>query len=730
MLESSRQSRTGRRVPGFRLSLALAAIAAVSSLLVASGQASPPAGPGFPQIAPMRDHGLGDWFRRVCTMPGQEAAGCEASVVSNDDGTPLQSASPPSSAMTPALLHSGYSLPTQSASGTPIIGIVDAYDDPNIANDLNAFDTQFDLPACTTSNGCFTKVNETGGTTYPSGNSWHLEIALDVETAHAICQNCKILLVEANSSSWSDLGAAENEAVALGANVVSNSWGGSEGSGETSLDGYFTHSGVAITASTGDNGYGTLYPAASPDVIAAGGTSLYLNADGSYNHEAAWSGGGSGCSSTEPKPSWQHDTGCSRRTIADVSADADPNTGVAVYDSVGTPANDAWYQVGGTSLASPIIASTYALTGTAQVNNASGLYANVAANPSWLHDVTTGSNGSCGATTYLCTAVAGFDGPTGLGTPNGINAFEPASATPDFGLSASPATVTVSAGGPSGTTTVGVAALGGFSDSVSLSASGLPTGVTASFGTNPATSSSVLTLTASSAAGSGTSTVTITGKSGSLTHTTTISLTVQTPSFTLSASPASQTVAPGSGTTYTVTVTPSGGFSGAVSLSTSGLPTGASAAIGSTTNGSTPVTITTSSTTPVGSYTITFIGTSTSPALTTTTTATLTVSAPGFMLSASPTSRTVTAGTRTTYTISIKKVNGFSGSVSFTTSALPSGVSVAFNPNPAGTSSVMTVTTGSSAAAGTDTIAVTGTSGSLTGSTNVTLVVQAARRHR
>ena len=221
---------------------------------------------------------------------------------------------------------------------------------------------QFGLPPCTTANGCFRKVDQNGGTSYPAANSgWDLEIALDVEIAHAICQNCKILLVEASSASVAALGTAVNDAVALGANVVSNSYGAAEFSSETGYDTYYNHPGVAITASSGDGGYGVEFPAASQYVTAVGGTTLTLNADKTYRGETAWSGAGSGCSLYEPKPAWQTDTGCSRRTVADVSADADPNSGAAIYDSYGYH-GQGWFQVGGTSLAAPLVAAVYALS--------------------------------------------------------------------------------------------------------------------------------------------------------------------------------------------------------------------------------------------------------------------------------------------------------------------------------------------------------------------------------
>jgi subtilase family serine protease len=354
--------------------------------------------------------------RPVC--PGPAASGtarCHSHVVVDSKGNPNATTSP--TGYGPTQFTTGYSLPATTSAAT--IGIVDAYNDPNIESDLGVYSAQYGLPACTTANGCFKKVNQTGGTSYPKSNSgWALEISLDVEIAHAICPSCHILLVEATSNSFTNLLAAEDYAVAH-ANVVSNSWGGSESSSETGNDSHFNHIGVPITFSSGDGGYGVEYPAASQYVTAVGGTTLNLNSNNTYKSETVWSGTGSGCSAYEPKPSWQKDTGCIRRTVADVAADADPNTGASVYDTVRDQGQSGWFQVGGTSLASPLTASVYALAGN-ESSTVDGSYPY--AHTSSLHDVTSGSNGSCGGS-YLCTGVVGYDGPTGNGTPNGTTAF-------------------------------------------------------------------------------------------------------------------------------------------------------------------------------------------------------------------------------------------------------------------------------------------------------------------
>src|SRR5579871_764533 len=243
----------------------------------------------------------------------------------------------------PCYIRSAYNLGNvgsfcPNSSGTinpgsgPTVAIVDAYDDPNAESDLANYRSTYGLGTCSTANHCFTKIDQNGGTSYPSSDTgWALEISLDVDMVSTICPNCKILLVEASSNYFTDLGAAVNRAVSMGAVVVSNSYGGGEFSGETSYDtSYYNHPGIAITVSSGDSGYGVEYPAASRYVTAVGGTNLFQNSNsGSRNgSETAWSGAGSGCSSFESKPSWQTDTGCSRRTVADVSAVASCSTPV------------------------------------------------------------------------------------------------------------------------------------------------------------------------------------------------------------------------------------------------------------------------------------------------------------------------------------------------------------------------------------------------------------------
>nr|WP_187278976.1 S53 family peptidase [Streptomyces lavendulae] len=324
----------------------------------------------------------------------------------------------------PSDLAAAYNLPKDGGKGQTV-AIVDANDDPNAEKDLAAYRSQYNLPECSTANGCFKKIDQDGGSNYPTADAgWAGEISLDVDMVSAACPQCNILLVEAKSANMDDLGAAVNQAVKQGAKFVSNSYGGSEGSDDTTADDqYFKHPGVAITVSSGDSGYGVEYPAASPYVTAVGGTSLKKDSSTRGYSESVWGtsaggdGAGSGCSQYEAKPSWQKDTDCAKRAVADVASVADPATGLAVYD---TYQASGWNVYGGTSAAAPFIAGVYALAGAPGSGDTPASYPY--SHPDQLNDVTSGSNGSCDVA-YLCQAGKGYDGPTGLGTPNGTGAF-------------------------------------------------------------------------------------------------------------------------------------------------------------------------------------------------------------------------------------------------------------------------------------------------------------------
>jgi subtilase family serine protease len=352
---------------------------------------------------------------RACTQ-GVAAgfARCHALVVVDSSGAFAESATP--SGYGPTDLRSAYNV-TGSGSSATVIAVVDAYHYKTAEADLGVYRSQFGLPPCTKANGCFVQVDQNGGTNYPRTNlGWNQEAALDLQMVSAMCPNCKIVLVEAKSNSLTNLGTAVSTAAGLaGVHAISNSYGGGE-SGSSGSESHYNHPGIAVTVSSGDGGYAVEFPASSPHVTAVGGTSLTRASNSRGWTETVWSGAGSGCSTVYAKPVWQTDTGCSMRTVADVAAVADPATGVAVY-APKSRSQSAWMVFGGTSVAAPLIAGVYGVNGGA-VNYGSDPYSHLGA----LWDVTSGSNGSCGAS-YLCTGKVGFDGPTGLGTPNGASAF-------------------------------------------------------------------------------------------------------------------------------------------------------------------------------------------------------------------------------------------------------------------------------------------------------------------
>jgi len=333
--------------------------------------------------------------------------------------------------MTPATVRHAYGFDSIANQGDGmVIAIVDAYDDPKIESDLGVFSSAFSLPACTTANGCFKKLYASGSKPHTDAG-WSLEMSLDVEWAHAIAPKAKIVLVEAASSSFNDLMKAVDVAVANGASVVSMSFGGNEFSAEGGFDRHFSgKAGVTFVASSGDSGNGVEYPAASPYVVSVGGTTLSVDAYGNYMTETAWSGSGGGVSAVEPEPSGQATWPipyAGSRGVPDVSYNGDPNTGFAVYDSVTYAGQSGWFQVGGTSAGAPqwagLVAVANSLRKAAGKAALSGTYnalytAGKSAYGSDYHDVTNGSNGSCGA---VCNTAGGYDYVTGLGTPQAPN---------------------------------------------------------------------------------------------------------------------------------------------------------------------------------------------------------------------------------------------------------------------------------------------------------------------
>ena len=422
----------------------------VVALLVMAGPASASSSAASAEPPPSTYH-----VERSCAPPYIGHAACSAltllppALSLDETGAPASSTvifeHPHPGSLTPQDLHAAYSLPTETASSfLQTIAVIDAFNDPTAEADLEVYDTQFGLPACTTANGCFRKINQEGKSQPlpPTEGGWASEISIDIETAHAICQNCRVLLVEANSAEFSDLGAAVNTAVAAGATEINNSYE-SEGDEATIAVGlnarYYDHPGIVVTASAGDCGYlgeacelsGVSFPASSPDVIAVGGTSL-AESDGTWA-SSVWPDTGGGCSSVFAAPLWQSEvtdwtaTRCgSARLVADLAAVGNPGTGIAIYDSTplvrGGP-RWGWSTDGGTSVPAPVVAAEFALAGGSQgVEYPSRTLYLYVGDSDALYDIVSGSNGSCDGV-ISCQAAIGYDGPSGVGSPIGLTAF-------------------------------------------------------------------------------------------------------------------------------------------------------------------------------------------------------------------------------------------------------------------------------------------------------------------
>lgn len=424
-----------RAIRGVALAAAMALAASVLAAdALAAGPSSPPANEhvcgtpasGSAQCFAIRHHGAAPAGKGNGHKPGPEPE------------------PPPPASYGAADLQTAYGLSGAAASAGfgSTVAIVDAYDDPKAYEDLAHYRAEQGLPVIEdcgpaaieagSTSPCFAKVNQAGAAgPYPSGNtSWAEEISLDLDMVSAICPNCNILLVEASTNSFENLAAAVDMAATFSPVAIGNSYGGGEFGGEEAYAAaHYSHPGIAITAASGDNGYGAEFPAAGPNVIAVGGTSLHQ--EGSGWSQTVWSGAGSGCSAVVAKPAWQTDTGCARRTIADTAAVADPNTGVEVYDTYNEPGEMVF---GGTSASTQIVAGVYGLLGHG-ASDASALYGGgsilFGSTNDSLADVTSGSNGSCtghgrwadSSLAYLCTGEVGYDGPTGMGTPAGAAGF-------------------------------------------------------------------------------------------------------------------------------------------------------------------------------------------------------------------------------------------------------------------------------------------------------------------
>ncbi|TCO52298.1 putative Ig domain-containing protein [Actinocrispum wychmicini] len=452
----------------------------------------------------------------------------------------------PAAAMSPTDLQKAYGVTGRKSGGTTV-AIVDAFNDPHIERDLGDFRSHWSLPACTKANGCLTVVGQDGTSTLPTGtdSGWATEMAIDVDAVSAVCPDCKILLVEGNTNDDNDLAAAVDSAVRLGAKIVSNSYTDHENAIPSGADTHYNHPGVAVLAATGDNGSESgaqaEFPASSPEVVAVGGTTLTASSGGRGFTETVWNGTGSGCSSLFAKPAYQNvTTTCAKRATSDISADADPNTGITIF------VNGATSQFGGTSLATPIVAGIWALAGTPNSgdNPASYPYAH----PGNFFDVTSGSNGSCG--TVICNAGQGWDGPTGLGTPNGTAGLTPGGNS---------GTVTVTNPGDQ-TSTVGqpvnlqITATGGTTP-YSFAAQGLPAGLSIDSKTGKITGSPTT-------AGTSQVTVTVTDATGA-TSQAQFRWTVTAPGSTLNATFTTDFLfSTGAFAHFTITNTGSSGVSG------------------------------------------------------------------------------------------------------------------------------------------------------------------------
>jgi subtilase family serine protease len=375
-------------------------------------------------------------YHRACAFTSKAGVmSCMALIkngIRQESAATLGNSAPTGDGYGPSSLISAYKLP--KATKVLNVAVVDAYNDPDAVSNVATYRAAWGLPKCNTSTeaGCLTVTNQLGKTsplpTDSGTTGWATEESLDVDMVSAICDTCHIFLVEAKTPDTVNLGTAVNSAVkVLGAKFVSNSYGGDQSTQDPTFDTkYYQHAGDVIAASAGDGGYGVSYPAASQYVVAVGGTTLTKSSSTSRGWtETVWgsSGGGegtgSGCAeANEHKPTWQTHTGCNNRIDNDVSSDANPNTGVAIYD---TYDQGGWLEVGGTSVSSPTVTAIYALADSLKAGTYPASYPY--ANTSDLYDVTSGANGTC-SPAFLCHAEVGYDGPTGLGTPDGITAFK------------------------------------------------------------------------------------------------------------------------------------------------------------------------------------------------------------------------------------------------------------------------------------------------------------------
>ena len=514
--------------------LGLAGPAAASAAAGHPTPVRPAAGAPFRNVHPFTRPALPAGEHYVCPAPTRPGQMTCMSIVNSAAGFGFRAASPASAAAAngfygPSDLRAAYKLTAAVNGGRGrTVAIVDAFSDPKAVHDLGVYRSHYHLPACSTSSHCLRIVNQTGGSKLPKSNTgWALEESLDLDMVSAICPNCHIILVEATVPSTQDLGIAEDTAVRMGARFVSNSWSGGEFIGQDFYNHYFNHPGVVVDFASGDFGYGPLYPTDLQYVTAIGGTTLDHAHNGRGWTESAWGPGkpgnpegtGSGCSTLSAKASWQRadakqPDGCLNRTENDVSADANPNTGVAMYD---TFHEHGLFDIGGTSAATPIITAIYALAGTPTRNTYPAQYPYL--HSSHLFDVTSGTNGKCESfRQYLCHGVKGYDGPTGWGTPDGTRAFTNGGAHQV--TVTDPGTLDVEAGKHVSLTVQGLDSRS--VSSLNYSASGLPGGL--SIAAIPHSTNAKITGTLGAA--SGNFGVTVTAKDGPATGSTHFTITV------------------------------------------------------------------------------------------------------------------------------------------------------------------------------------------------------------
>ena len=607
-----------------------------------------------------------------------------------------------------------------------------AFDYPNAEADLAVYRAQFGLPPCTTANGCFRKLNDNGAASPlpaapPANDDWTVEGAVDLQMLSALCPNCNLLLVEAGSDQDLSLFVAQSTAAGLpGVVAVEMPWGGPEdGNGPTYCETQFNHPGIAMAAASPDDGFeGSLsqFPSSCRYVTAVGGTTLTADATNPRGWtETAWDQSGSVCARTLPKPVWQTDVLCSGRTDSDIAADADPNTGVAVYNA----ANGGWIVLGGQSTAVSIITGLYGLAAPAQSGDYPVSYAY--ANPAAFFDITSGTNGPCAGP--LCHAGVGFDGPTGLGTPNGVAGLSPPSAS-DFAVSVSPASLTVQQGA-TGTASVSTSIVLGSAEALSLSVSGVPTGATATI--NPAAvttgASATLSVAAGTAApGSYSLLVTATASSGS--HTATLSLIVQAPpnDFAIAATPAALTIAQGSSASTTIGTSVVSGSPETINLTVVGLPLGASGSLSSSaigSGGSVTLAVMAGTAAP-GTYLLIVSGAASSATHATTVSLTITAPVADFTLALSPTSRIARHPSVGYFTVTVSALHGFSAPVKLSVNGLPGTVLATVVPATVTGSgnAVLLYFVGFRQPTGTLPFTVTGVSGTLSHSVTGQLTIQ------